>query len=122
MKKKIFAILCAICLIVPCAFVFSGCRNPNQITISEIHTAFKNAELPTVDGNNVSNNYFNSYYSNITNQLLQWQRTFERNNIDTTDFMAMDYYRYYFKDIDLIADIYIFKFSNITNSLYTNTF
>ena len=35
MKKKILTILCAICLILPCAFVFSGCdadKYAGQIT------------------------------------------------------------------------------------------
>ena len=111
MKKITTVLLCTICLIFPFTFILSGCNeepHAPQITINQIYNSIKNAEPPIV--NEIEPTKI-EYNMSINNYLLQWQRNFERNNIDTTDFMTMDIYEYWFNYKYFY--VYIFKFSNI---------
>ena len=111
MKKKFFIFVCALCLMLPCAVIFSGC-NAKQITMQEISSTLKDAEPPVVEGL-MPLSYSGVFFSEST--FVGWQRNFERNNIDTTEFMTMDYF-YYYETNDIYSReelyCYVFKFKS----------
>ena len=88
MKKVILPILLTICLCVA-PIILSGCDN--QITMVQIYDAIYAEEVPTITGYDLKPALINGFtYSELTS----WQREFERNNIDTSDFMMLDKYYY----------------------------
>ena len=106
--KKFLLILCVICLVAPICFVFTGCGS-KQITIKQIHDAVRNADSPVFQEQLPTSESFNV---GINNHLLAWQRTFERNNIDTEYFMAMDHYDFYYGSLGKSCYVLIFKFKD----------
>lgn len=112
--KKIFTIIFAVCLIVPLTFVFAGCNEQTQITMQQIQTELKEAPYPNIEGEEAVSFKHSSDdahdIENIYDLMLDWQRTFAINDIDTRYFMTMDQYKYYFEISDIEAYIYVFKF------------
>lgn len=114
--KKILTILCVFCLICPFVCTLAGCQSQPQITMEQIQTEIKTASHPTIEGEEPVTFRYYDKSNNIYEIMLDWQRDFERNNIDTRDFMAMDKYYYYFENIDIQAYVYVFKFATIEAS------
>lgn len=109
MKKVILPIILAICLCVA-PIIFSGCDS--QLTMVQIYDAIYAEAVPAINGYDLKPVLINGFtYSELT----KWQREFERNNIDTSDFMMLDKY-YYDTSSDSFYQksfyIYVFKFAS----------
>lgn len=117
MKNKLIKIACICLMLVSLSVIFAGCGNKGQITIAQIEEVLTNAEKPTFAGASSVNkieiltNDGLDYYSY---DCIDWERNFEYNNIDSTDFMSMSTMRYkvFYNQADLRQYyIYVFKFS-----------
>ena len=130
MKNRFIEVICVCLIAVFFSFAFIGCSdndcdNYKQLTMVQIETVLKNeGNVPFVEGaasvSAIEDLMVDS--STISIQILEWQRKFERNNIDTTNFMTLDRYRYtgYFLAEEGYMTknylVHIFKFSDIDSA------
>lgn len=116
MKNKLIKIVCACLMLVTFSVLFMGCGK-GQITIVQIEEAIKKAEKPVLgDSSTIVSNIvlYTSNTDKYSETCLEWQRKFENNDIDTTNFMSMSdmYYRVQYDSTNSNRyDIYVFKFS-----------
>ena len=117
MKNRLIKIACICLMIVSLSIVFTGCGNKGQITIAQIEEVLINAPKPKFVGASSVNNIECLTRENVdsyTYACVRWQRNFEDNNIDSTDFMSMSRMRYsiFYNQSDLrYYYIYVFKFT-----------
>jgi hypothetical protein len=125
MYKKLIKTVC-LCLILLClTLTFVGCDSNSdcieykQITMAQIEDALMNDKnVPTIDSsaNMISIEDMLLDETIISVKMVAWQREFERHNIDSRNFMAMDKYRYtaaYTSDDGVMTKnflVHIFKF------------
>lgn len=92
MKKLL---MCLMFLLLP-VLVLSGCSK-GQITMLQIEEAMPELEKPQIE--NAVTIYDLSKTKSDASQLLRWQSNFERQNVDTEKFMALDTYYFYCQKI-----------------------
>lgn len=122
MKNKTIKILTMMLMFVCIVSVFIGCKNEEyyQPTMLQIEKLLLNEENEPLVKDATRVVVENILYDNnaIEDNMLNWQRYFERSNIDSTNFMAMDKYKcigYFLQSNSYVTEdyyIYIFKFSN----------
>ena len=126
MKNKTIKILTMALIFVCMVSFFVGCKDeeyyqPTMIQIENLLLDEDNEPLvegaTKVDVNNILYDY------NVVNtSMAEWQRYFERCNIDTTNFMNIDIYKctgYFLQSNAYVTEdyyIYVFKFSNCEDS------
>lgn len=126
MKNKTIKILTMMLMFVCIVTFFVGCKEeeyyqPNMLEIESLLTNDENE--PLVDGaTKVDVNNIMYDYNAVDANMAEWQRYFERSNIDTTNFMNIDVYKctgYFLQSNAYVTEdyyIYIFKFSNCEDS------
>lgn len=126
MKSRYLKLLTIMILFVCINTFFIGCQDDQfyQPTMAQIETLLLNDDNePIVNGAtkvDVENILYD--YNAINSNMLDWQRYFEKNNIDTTYFKTLDIYRcigYFLQENSYATDdyyIYVFKFSNCESS------
>jgi len=123
MKKRIFSILLCVCLMLSSCILFAACKEETppvgQITMQQIEDVMNASELPTVE-NDVLKRIV--YFKENSENLLRWLNNFERQNVDSTEFMAMDYFCYENEAYKFVYRTYIFKFTTVESATncYTN--
>lgn len=104
MKKKILTILCAICLILPCAFVFSGCdadKYAGQITQIETQVGNLNTNLDETNSNLCD---IETEIGNLNGKLEEVSNTLDKLQKDLTVDEAWGLYQLGFARISLGAN------------------
>ena len=122
MKKNTIKILTMMLMFVCMVSFFVGCKDYEyyQPTMSQIHSLLLNEENePLIDSaTKVVVEFLFTDDNIIETHMLSWKRNFERNNIDSTNFMTMDKYKckgFFLLNNSYVTEdyyIYIFKFSN----------
>ena len=126
MKNKTIKVLTMMIMFMCLATFFMGCKDEEyyQPTMVQIEGLLLNEENePLIEGATkvvVENILYDS--NAVNSNMLEWQRYFERNNIDSTNFNAIDKYKctgYFLQSNAYVTEdyyIYIFKFSNCEDS------
>ena len=122
MKNNALKILTLMLMFACMASCFVGCKDEEyyQPTMLQIESLLLNEENEPLVNGATKVVVENILYDNnaIEYNMLDWQRYFERSNIDTTNFMTLDKYKctgYFLQSNSYVTEdyyIYIFKFSN----------